>query len=271
MNQRIIITHAVLVGLTPLIPIPGIDDLVKSFFNQNLIRALASSSNLSLGKDEVAALAEEQGSGCLKGCLIGVAEYYLKRLVRKMSVVLEWRRSIELVTHTYYFGHLLDYAFRQGWYVPGDMKQAVRLRFAIEQAYRGTNTEVVRRAVQSSFDRSRKLVSNAVHQVTDSLQEITFRRSRVWLRRKVAVRLRQRAPGVARWLYRCLQPTGAERAQVTQVEAAVADRLEQDSPRVRATLSDLIAQLSSSLSSLPDGHFDLLHAQLEQTLRQVGS
>jgi hypothetical protein len=207
----------------------------------------------------------------MKGCVIGLVEYYLKRLVRKMSVVLEWRRSIELVTRTYYFGHLLEYAFQQGWYVPGDAKQAVRLRAAIEQAYRSANTEVVRGAVQSSFDRSSKLVLSAVRQVTDSLQEITFRRSRVWLRRTVAVRLRQRVPGVARWLYRRLQPSEAERVQVTQVEAAVADRLEQDSPRVRATLNDLIAQLQSSLTSLPDGHFDLLHTRLEQALRQAGS
>lgn len=271
MSQHAIITHAVLAGLTPLIPIPGLDDLVKSFFYQNLIRSLASASGLSLDSDEVAALAEEQGSGCLKGCLIGVAEYYLKRLVRKMSVVLEWRRSIELVTHTYYFGRLLEYAFQRGWYIPGDVKQAVRLRSAIDQAYRSANTEVARYAVQSSFDRSRRLVLSAVRQVTESLQAITLRRGRMWLRRTVAVRLRQRAPGAARWLYRRLQPTGAERAQVAQVEAAVADRLEQDSPRVRATLNDLIAHLQSSLTSLPDGHFDLLHAQLEQALRQSGS
>lgn len=271
MNQRAIITHAVLVGLTPLIPIPGLDDLVKSFFKQNLIRSLASAGNLSLSGDEVAALAEEQGSGCLQGCLLGVVEYYVKRLVRKMSVVLEWRRSIDLVTRTYYFGHLLDYAFRQGWYVPGDAGQATRLRLAIEQAYHSTNTEVTRRAVQSSFDRSRKLVLSAVRQVTDSLQKINFRRGQVWLRRTLALRLRQRAPRVARWLYRCLQPREAEPAQVAQVEAAVADRLEQDSPRVKATLNEVVAQLQSSLTSLPDGHFDLLHARLEQALRQAGS
>jgi hypothetical protein len=262
MNQRAIITHAVLVGLTPLIPIPGLDDFVKSFFNQNLIRSLALASGLSLGGDEVAALAEEKGSGCMQGCVIGLVEYYVRSLLRKMSIVLEWRRSIELVTHTYYFGHLLEYAFQQGWYAPGDAGRAAQLRAAIEKAYRGANTQVVRRAVQSSFDRSRKLVVSAVRQVTDSLQDITFRRSRVWLRR---------VPGVGRWLDRRSKLTGAERVQPTQVEAAVADKLEQESPRVRTTLNALITQLQSSLTSLPDGHFDLLHAQLEQALKQAES
>lgn len=271
MNQRAIITHAVLVGLTPLIPIPGLDDLVKSFFRQNLIRALASEHGLSLSGDEVSALSEEQGSGCLHGCLIGMAEYYLKRLIQKMSIILEWRRSVELVTHTYYLGHLLDYAFQRGWYAPGDTRQAARLRSAVEQAYRGTNTEVVKRAVQSSFDRSRKLVSNAVRQVTDSLQTITLRRGRLWLRRTVAVRLRRRAPGLARWFYRRLQLTGAEHTQVAQVETAVADKLEQESPRVKATLNDLITQLQNNLTGLPDEHFELLHAQLANALQQDGS
>jgi hypothetical protein len=261
MNQRSIITHAVLVGLTPLIPIPGLDDLVKSFFTHSLIRSLAAASGLLLSEEEVTALSEDQNSGCMKGCVLGLVEYYVKRLVRKMSVVLEWHRSVELVTHTYYSGHLLEYAFQEGWYIPGDVKQATRLRFAIEQAYRSANTEFVKRAVQSSFKRSSKLVLSAVRQVTDSLHEVTFRRSRVWLR--------QRAPGVARWLYRRESSSGAERTQVSQVESAVADKLEQASPRVRTTLNDLITQLHGSLTSLPDGHFDLLHARLEQALRQA--
>lgn len=259
MNQRVVITHAVLAGLTPLIPIPGLDDLVKSFFVQSLIRSVASGRGVPLSGAEVTALAEEQ-SGCMRGCVIGIVEYTVKSLIRKLTVVLEWRRSIELVTHTYYFGHLLDYAFQQGWYVPGDAQQAARLRVAIEQAYRTANTEVVKRAVRSSFNRSSKLVLSAVRQVTDSLQDIAFRRSRLWLRRRV--------PGAARRVGRRSKPTTTEDPQMSRAEAAVADKLEQESPRVRTTLNDLITQLHGALTGLPDGHFDLLHDRLEQALRQ---
>ena len=37
-NQKLIITHAVLTGLTPLIPVPIVDDLVKSYFQRRLVR-----------------------------------------------------------------------------------------------------------------------------------------------------------------------------------------------------------------------------------------
>lgn len=271
MHQLVVITHAVLIGLTPLIPIPVLDDLVKVFFYRNLVRSLASAYNLSLSANEIAALAEERGQGCLNGCLIGVVEYLVKRLVRKVIFILEWRRAIDLVTHAYYFGHLLDYAFQQGWYTPGDANRAVQLRAAIEQARGSANTNLVRRIVQSSFNQSRKLVLSAVEQVADSLQDVAFRRSRIWLRRGVAVRLRQRAPRLARWLYRRLQPTEAERAQVVQAENALAQTLERESPHVRATLNDLITQLQDSLNSLPKEHFEVLQDRLETTVKLAGA
>lgn len=108
-------------------PVPILDDLIKSFFYKNLVRSLAAAYHLSLSPGEVAALGEERGQGCMNGCLIGVVEYLAKRLARKVIFVLEWRRAIDLVTHAYYVRHLTDYAFQQGWYIPGDPNQALQL------------------------------------------------------------------------------------------------------------------------------------------------
>ena len=76
MNHFLILTHAVLVGLTPLIPIPVLDDLVKSFFYRNMVKSLAAAYGASLSSDEIARLAEEQSSGCLNGCLFRITEYW---------------------------------------------------------------------------------------------------------------------------------------------------------------------------------------------------
>jgi hypothetical protein len=270
MSQFVIVSHAALVGLTPLIPVPILDDVVKSFFYRTLVQSLASAHDLSLSADEINALAEERGRGCLNGCLFGLIEYLVKRLVRKVIFVLEWRRAIDLATHTYYVGHLLDYAFQKGWYTPGDVSRAARLRAAIERARGGANINLVKRVVQSSFDQSRKAVFATVQQVTDSVKDITLRRSRVWLRRTIAVRMRQRAPRLARWLYVRLRPTEIESAQVAQVESAVAQSLERETPRFNAALSDLLTRLQENLAALPREHFDVLQDRLENLLAPGG-
>ncbi|MBN1430968.1 MAG: hypothetical protein JXB07_21545 [Anaerolineae bacterium] len=248
MNQLVIITHAVFIGLTPLIPIPVIDDLVKSIFYRRLIQELASTYRLSLRKDEIEALSEELSLGCFQGCLLGLVEQFLRRLLLKLSFVLEWRRSIDLVTRTYYVGYLIDYAFQRGWYAPGDVAQAVRLRVAIDQACDSINMTLVKRIIKTSFDRSSQLVRGTVRQMTDNLQGITFQRSRAWLRR---------------WT--------PEQSQVAQVEEEVSQVLEQKSPHAQASLGDLIARLQSSLADLPKEHFDTLHHRLEAALEQPGS
>jgi hypothetical protein len=270
MNQFTIVTHAVLVGLTPLIPLPVLDDLVRAFFFRRLVQALAAAHGLTLSADEAAALTEERGRGCLDGCLFGAVEYLIKRLVRKVIFVLEWRRAVDLATHAYYVGHLLDYAFGQGWYAPGDAARAARLRAAIEQARDGANTGLVRRVVQSSFDQSRAVVLSAVRQVSESVQDIAFRRSRLWLRRSVVTRLRPRAPRLARWLYRRLRPSEADLAQAARVEQTVAQNLTRETPRLNTTLGDLVAGLQSGLTALPHEHFDLLEARLAKAWQSAG-
>jgi hypothetical protein len=261
MNPLLITTYSVLVGLTPLIPIPVLDDLVKGFFYRKLVQSLAAAHQLSLSPEEISALSEERSKGCLYGCLFGTFEFLIKRLVRKIIFILEWRRAIDLVTHTYYMGHLLDYAFEQGWYTSGGVEQATRLREAIEQTRAGANTNLVKRTVQDSFNQSKQMVLGTVQQISESLRDIAFRRSRIWLRRTLAVRLRRRFPRLARWLYKRLRPSEAELEQVSQTENAVAEKLEAESPRFRASLNGLITRLQANLTNLPKGHFEGLEKQ----------
>ena len=240
MNQSTITTHAVLIGLTPLIPVPFLDDLVKSYFYRRLVRSLASRYKLSLSTDEINVLAEDRGQGSIRGCLFGIVEYIVKRLVRKLIIVLEWHRAIDLVTQAYYAGYLMDYAFQQGWFAPSDPQQAIKLRSAIDTARKNANVNLVRNIVKSSFNQSRALVLDAVRQVTRSLRDIAFRRRWIWRRRK----------------------------QVA--EEAVAEKLEEESANVRGTLSKLIATLQQYLDILMEEnheHFEDLQERLRTALQ----
>src|ERR1051325_3817119 len=82
-GQRGLVTHAVLVGLTPLIPVPLLDDLVKNYFRRRMVRGLAAASGRSLSEEELKALASEKERGCLTGCLIAVLVYPLKAVFRR--------------------------------------------------------------------------------------------------------------------------------------------------------------------------------------------
>jgi hypothetical protein len=242
-TNRAIINHAVLVGLTPLIPIPLLDDLVKGFFYRSLVQSLAHAHNLTLSDAEIAALAEDRGSGCLYGCTLGLVEFLVKRLVRKVIFVLEWRRAIDLVTHTYYAGRLLDYSFGQGRYQPGDIERAARLRAAVENARAGANTDLVKRVVATSFKQSRDNVIGAVQLLVGSLQGIADVFGRL--------RCRNRAK------------------QADEVETEVQHTLERESPRISLTLGALIERMQLGIGSLPEDHFDRLQDRFEAALAQT--
>ena len=245
MNQTLIITHAVLIGLTPLIPVPVLDDLVKSFFQRRLVELLAFRHKLTLTPSEVSILAEDRSRGLFNGCLLGTLEYIVKRLIRKLTIILEWRRAIDLVTHTYYVGYLMDFAFHQNWYVPGDPQQALGLRSAIETARVNANTNLVKRIVRSSFKRSRTMILGAVQQMSRSVQDIAFRRSRMWLRRQVA-----------------------------DVKHKVDEKMEQEAPQVEGALHGLISYLEEYLDALQEEHqehFEGLQKRLENALKAAPS
>ena len=107
------LTHAVLTGLTPLIPVPLVDDLVKSYFRKRLVRSLGSSAGRLLSEEEVDALAAESGGGCLGGCLTTVLVYPLKAVFRKLFYFLEWKRAADVTSRTYHFGYLVGHALRR--------------------------------------------------------------------------------------------------------------------------------------------------------------
>src|ERR1051326_153985 len=82
-GQHILVAHPVLTGLTPLIPVPVVDDVAKNYFRKRLVRRLAASQGRGLSGDELSALTKEQGRGCVRGCLTAGLVFPLKAVFRK--------------------------------------------------------------------------------------------------------------------------------------------------------------------------------------------
>src|SRR5215208_8442527 len=112
-QQHVLVMHAVLTGLTPLIPVPLLDDLVKSYFRKRLVRSLAAGAGRPLTDEELGALASEGEGGCLRGCVVSALVYPLKAVFRKLFYFLEWKRAVDLTSRTYHFGYLVGHALRR--------------------------------------------------------------------------------------------------------------------------------------------------------------
>lgn len=151
-NHPVILTHSILIGLTPLIPIPFLDDVVKSEFQRRMVRQIAAAH----GQQPTAAQAEtvfEEAfiRGCIGGCIYALLYYPLKKLLRKLFFIVEVRRAFNLVSSMYYTGFLLEAALMEGYRIDTpreNTSQSKRLRMAIEFARQGANMELIKRLVR---------------------------------------------------------------------------------------------------------------------------
>jgi hypothetical protein len=227
-QQRGLVTHAVLVGLTPLIPVPLLDDLVKNYFRRRMVRALASSAGRALSEKELDALAAERERGCLAGCLVAALVYPLKAIFRKVFYFLEWKRAVDLASRTYHYGYLVTYAL--GPRVNGasalDLYGAKRVNEAAQAACREAPVKPVEAAVGGTFRKSRNVLRGAAALLASSLRRI------------------------------------AGRAKPERV----AEAIEEVEPEEERELAPVVTRLQRSIAAVPEEHFRHLRARFDALL-----
>jgi len=228
-DQRSLLTYAVFVGLTPLIPVPVLDDVVKGYFRRRLVRALGAARGRALTEEEVAGLAAEGGDGCLRGCAVQAVVYPLKKVFRKVFYFLEWKRAADLTSQTYHFGHLVGYALerRADGTTLVDLRGAAAVGAAVEAVCREAPIKPVERAVGGTFRQSHKALGAAASLLGQSLRRVTGRAS------------------------------GAE----------VARAIEEVEPREAREVEAVVTRLQRSLASVPEEHFRDLRRRLDEKLQ----
>ncbi len=225
-RQRTLVTHAVLTGLTPLIPVPLVDDLVKSYFRRRLVRSLAASAGRSLSEEELGGLTAEREGGCLRGCAVSVLVYPLKAVFRKVFYFLEWKRAADTTSRTYHFGYLVGHALRARADGPSplDLRGARAVGEAIDAVCREAPIKPLEAAVGSTFRKSKGVLRGAAALLAGSLR---------------------RAP-----------------ARPAEVAAAV-ERVE---PEEERELDPVVTRLQRSIASVPEEHFRTLRRSLDARL-----
>jgi hypothetical protein len=168
--QSVITTHAVLTGLTPLIPVPFIDDVIYSYVMRSLVRRIAASHKHELTEHDVRVLASQPG-GCGLGCVATLLIYPFKKVLRKILYFLEWKRATDVISRTYCEGYLLDEAVKEGWL---ESHNASRVREAINAVLVRTNTSPIKGAVYGVVKQSK----GAMKGLTGTLQGFLSRSKR---------------------------------------------------------------------------------------------
>ena len=222
-NQRQVILHAVLAGLTPFIPIPFVDDVVKTYFKRRLVRQLAASHGQSFHDTDLATLADDADTGCLTGCLTTMLIYPLKAVFRKIFFFLEWKRAIDIVSHTYYRGYLIDVAFAEGWVAPYGLRDAKQIRAAMDSVLAQLNTSLIDRSVRGIFRQSRSALRSAARLLQNGLRNLRGKPSE---------------------------------QDVAQVIEALEEQEERE-------VAGVINQLQNAINKIPAEHFEHLRTQLE--------
>jgi hypothetical protein len=153
-HQSQILTHAVLVGLTPLIPLPFMDEVVRELLLRRMVRILAAAHRLDLSPAEVRTLADEPKENWLKGAAMSVVLMPIRIIVRKAFFVLQGKRVIDLASASYHRGYLIDVAFADRWCEPEGPRRPHEIRQAIDAVCREANTEPVAWAIRAGLEQS---------------------------------------------------------------------------------------------------------------------
>jgi hypothetical protein len=148
-DSTTLLTHAALVGLTPLIPIPLLDDAVKGAIDRRLVRTIGLAHGHSFSKEDVLALTDD-GQSLLVSVAKGIVTFPLKLIFRKLFVVLEVKRASDEASRCYHRGLLLDLAP-----APKGSKTPAEVRVALDRNCDEVKVSPLGSAIEAAFEGSR--------------------------------------------------------------------------------------------------------------------
>jgi hypothetical protein len=182
-TSTLLVSHSVLVGLTPLIPVPLVDDYVKAFLERRLARAIAGSHGVALTDEEVRTLGEGPGRNLLAEMGRGVILLPLRLLLRKVFLFLNVKRASDAASAAYHRGYLLDVALAANAHPP--RRAATAVRAAIDATLEASPHSPIGGAVRLSFEGSKGLLRQALSVLIGALRRMGGAPSEVELEQAV--------------------------------------------------------------------------------------
>lgn len=260
-NHRVILTYSILIGLTPLIPIPFLDDIVKSEFQRRMVRQIAGLRGQAPTQAQVETLLKEDFMrGCIGGCAYALLYIPLRELLSKVFFIVEWQRAFNLVSTSYYTGFLIDCALMDGYRLDLPVEstaQARLLREAVDRTRQNADLELIQDLVRK-YLRPGLLLRGAWQIIRASVSR--FPRILSALTGAILQGVRS-APGMA-WKGISNFPRRVRHNFILRVQVLLG---RERAPEL--VFAERAAQkIQASLMNMPSDHFDALHQRLQAEL-----
>ena len=168
--------HSVASGLTPLIPIPFLDDYALRQVRERMVRAILQDHSLPAPAKAVSILAGSQVSITLGGQVLnlvkGLALLPLKKVFRKAFIVLWVKDCVDMASYSLHHGYLLQHALARGdltaLTLEGDAP--LRVHDAILAACKEQDSRPINQLLSRLFESSRLLLSEATKALLSPLR-----------------------------------------------------------------------------------------------------
>ncbi|RKH42733.1 hypothetical protein [Corallococcus sicarius] len=165
--------HAVAAGLTPLIPVPFLDDYALRQVREQAVRDQLKEKGLKAPDTAVAVLAGSHEARSLGGRLVSylkaVALFPVRKVFRKVFFVLWVKDCVDLTSATLHHGYLLHHALERGDLddasLQGDAPRKVQ--DAIIAACKEVDPRPINQALRRIFRSSRLLMAEATRALFD--------------------------------------------------------------------------------------------------------
>ena len=244
-----IVTYAVLIGTSPMIPVIFVDEMMAGFWWRRLVKDLAQSYNVQLTNAQIFQLSRQNGLGCSTGCS-SILLYPIKEFIREILFWLEVRRGVDLATRAYYSGILLNALFQMDGFNP---EQSPQYSAAITYAIKGINLNIVMKVFENSLNTSKG-------RARELRAQIKALRKRMRLRKREA----HNESLSNRWA-KTSKPS--QTGHKTDSRKIKVDQQDQDEGRkTEPSNRGLVGRIAEGLSSLPAAHFDHLRNRLTEGL-----
>ncbi len=252
-KEWMILYHTILIGASPLIPIPFLDELLVLYLRRHLVADIARSRGKTLTPAQIRQFADEPaGTGCI-GISLSIVAFFIMELVRDFLFWLEWKRGVDLATETYHFGYLADAIFAREDFTP---QNAQIYRQAIKESLAGFQTEQVHDAIRRVFSSSRTVIRD--------VRNWLFQFGKYYMGRMLRS-LRERSRRLfSRFRRRKVTESGDKKDDAQDLD----DFLKEEDPQ--GQLTNLIENLSRNLEAETgnmQGYFGQLFGRLEAHLK----
>lgn len=166
--------YSALAGLTPLIPIPFVDDVVMVRIHRRLCAVLFGLRDMELSDAGAKALTESP-SKFLSSTFKKLVFWPIKKLITKIVYVLAIKSCADIAAAVFHEGWLLARALEQE-YVPSDLLRSgdpatmKRLRVAIISAREAVDPSPTQAAMRSAFGVGKEVFSSILSSVRGVLK-----------------------------------------------------------------------------------------------------